>query len=248
MHSDTQLFDLYRRWWTVSQSRAVATVDHYLVELGYLQQTLDGQSLLDADRLTIEAFVVDRTESSSHSGRFAYRAVRSFYAWAAERELVADNQAASIRGPKEEKNPTPSTVTPEIVDQLLDATQPGHRLAERDRAIIEILWATGVRRGELVRMELHHIDLEAATIMIPITKTKTPRVVPLTERAMTALVAWLEQRITWHPDTDHVWLAKHRGAVVPITANAVLDTLFDEPTIADMTEISAAVVDKGVAL
>jgi hypothetical protein len=64
MHSDTQLLALYRRWWTVSQSRAAAIVDHYLVELGYFQQTLDGQSLLGADRLTIEAFVVDRTEVS----------------------------------------------------------------------------------------------------------------------------------------------------------------------------------------
>jgi integrase len=57
--------------------------------------------------------------------------------------------------------------------------------------------------------------------MIPITKTKAPRVVPLTERAMTALVDWLEQRITWHPDTDHVWLAKHRGNVVDMSPNAV---------------------------
>jgi site-specific recombinase XerD len=217
--TDTQLLALYRRWWTITERRSTQTVDHYLREIELFQETLE-VSLADADRLTIEAFVVDRTEHSSHTGRWAYRGLRSLYKWMLSRELVDTDPTDKINAPREEKNPTPTTVTADDFNQFLTSIEGTHPRDIRDRAIVELLWATGLRRGELLRMELHHVNLDQATIMIPITKTKRPRVVPVTEQAINALALWLEVRLAWHPTTDHVWQARHRGHTIPMTANA----------------------------
>jgi integrase len=221
VYSDIHLLQLYRRWWTVNRRRAPGTVDRHLSELKFLQIHIDGASLLTVDRLTLEDWLTDRTERSCHIGRWAFRSVRSFYGWAVEQELIETSPAARLKGPKEENNPNPSTVTDEILARLRATIDPNDRNGDRDRAIIDVLWATGLRRGELLRMELHHIDLDAGTIMIPITKTRTPRVVPLSDDALGSLVTWLQRRITWHPATEDVWQAQVRGQVAPMTPNAL---------------------------
>jgi site-specific recombinase XerD len=217
---EAQILALYRRWWTVTQRRSVDTVDHYLREIALLQAFLAGTALVDADRLTIEAFVADRTELSSHTGRWAYRAVRSMYAWMADRELVAVNPTANIRGPKEVKNPNPPTATTATFDALIASiAADADRFTVRDIALVTTLWGTGMRRGELIRMQAQHLDLDAQTLLIPITKTGRPRMIPLLPVVLDALMPWLEERLRWRPDTDHVWLGRHRGRTVPMTAN-----------------------------
>ena len=142
--------------------------------------------------------------------------------WLGHRAGTCRHQSCrTSEGPREEKNPSPSTVTNDSLDSLLATITPDDSLGERDRAIIDVLWATGMRRGELLRMELHHIDLEAGTIIIPITKTRTPRIVPLTPEALNSLVAWLQRRISWNATDDLVWQAKVHGEIRPMTANAL---------------------------
>jgi len=89
----------------------------------------------------------------------------------------------------------------------LAVIRPDDPLSVRDAAIITTLWSTGVRRGELVRMEVQHLDLEHGTILIPLTKTGRPRRVALTPHAAYHMTTWLTRRLTWKPSTDHIWLS-----------------------------------------
>lgn len=191
---EDQILALYRRWWVTTERRSPDTVDHYLSELRQLSDTAD-RPLSDLDRLTIEDWVAERTERSSHTGRWAFRSARSFYRWASDREIIDADPTEKITAPKEVKNPTPNTITIDAFEHLFSTIEGDGPFEVRDRAIIEILWATGLRRGELLRLELHHVDLDAATIVIPITKTKRPRIVPVSQRALDAMSVWLEKAL-----------------------------------------------------
>lgn len=73
--------------------------------------------------------------------------------------------------------------------------------------LLELAIETGMRRGELLRLDWHHINLENATIHIHVTKTDEPRTIPITVHALGFL------KSTW-PE------AERRGRLFPITANA----------------------------
>lgn len=243
---EDQVLALYRRFWVTTERRSPDTVDHYLSELRQLSDTTD-RSLLELDRLAIEDWVAERTERSSHTGRWAYRAVRSFYRWATDREIIDSDPTEKITAPKEVKNPTPNTITVDAFEHLLATIDGDSPFDVRDRAIIETLWATGLRRGELLRMELHHVDLDAATIIIPITKTKRPRVVPVTRRALDAISAWLETRYQWQPgELIDVWISRWNGNTVRLTENGLRMMLERRGCSADL-RISAHAFRRGVA-
>ena len=71
-------------------------------------------------------------------------------------------------------------------------------------------------------MKMHEVDLDDGTILIPITKSKRPRRVPLTSRAVDPLVAWMEARFRWQPgDLDDLWISRWKGDTIPLSANAV---------------------------
>lgn len=63
----------------------------------------------------------------------------------------------------------------------------------RDRALLELLWSTGIRRGEVVSLEIYSADFSHRIITIVQSKGKVDRVIPVGERALWCLRPWLEQ-------------------------------------------------------
>ena len=83
-------------------------------------------------------------------------------------------------------------LTPTEINRLLDAPNTSLRYGIRDRALIEVLYATGVRVGELEKMTVHHVDLDAQTLQVRHAKGGRPRVVPLGKNA----TKWLKEYLT----------------------------------------------------
>ena len=181
------------------------------------------------DRLVVEDYVIKRCSEGAATGRMAFRAVRSFYRWAVERKVVAVAPTEGIESPPEALNPTPATATQQDVDRMIEAIDLTDDHGIRDTAFIATLWATcrppvgwdhRFASGEVLRMEMGHLSLESRTVLIPVTKTKRPRNVALTQQAMDHLLEWLEVRYSWEPTTDHVWLSRRGGPPVTLTSNA----------------------------
>ena len=116
-------------------------------------------------------------------------ALRAGFRFLARRGLVPDDPAAGLgvpRGPKR----LPVVLKPRQVDQLLAGPEPVDPVGLRDRAILELLYATGIRVGELCGLRLGDVDLAADTVRV-LGKGAKERVVPFGEPARVAVLDYL---------------------------------------------------------
>jgi site-specific recombinase XerD len=116
-------------------------------------------------------------------------ALRSGFRFLARRGFVDDDPAAGLgvpRGPKR----LPVVLKPRQVDRLLAGPDPVDPVGLRDRAILELLYATGIRVGELCGLHLGDVDLAADTVLV-LGKGAKERVVPFGEPARAALLDYL---------------------------------------------------------
>ncbi len=141
----------------------------------------------------VRAFAAERHRGGL-SGRSVQRilsSVRSFYRYLLREGAVEANPALAVPAPK----------TPRRLPQTLDADQlarlleipPSDPLAIRDRALMELLYSSGLRLAELVALERGDLDLDDATVRVTGKGAKT-RIVPVGRHARAALRAWLEVR------------------------------------------------------
>jgi integrase/recombinase XerC len=128
-------------------------------------------------------------------------ALRAGFRFLARRGLVPDDPAAGLgvpRGPKR----LPVVLKPRQVDQLLAGPEPVDPIGLRDRAILELLYATGIRVGELCGLRLGDVDLAADTVRV-LGKGARERVVPFGEPARVAVLDYLvDGRAAMLPGAD----------------------------------------------
>jgi integrase/recombinase XerC len=116
-------------------------------------------------------------------------ALRALFRFLARRGLVAEDPAAGLgvpRGPRR----LPVVLKVRQVDRLLAGPRPVDPVGLRDRAVLELLYATGIRVGELCGLRLDDVDLGADTVRV-LGKGAKQRVVPFGEPARAALLDYL---------------------------------------------------------
>jgi site-specific recombinase XerD len=116
-------------------------------------------------------------------------ALRSGFRFMARRRLVDDDPAVGLGAPRGPKR-LPVVLKPRQVDRLLAEPQPVDPVGLRDRAILELLYATGIRVGELCGLHLGDVDLAADTVLV-LGKGAKERIVPFGEPARDALLDYL---------------------------------------------------------
>ena len=119
-------------------------------------------------------------------------AVRKFFSWLLSEQQIAYNPAATLQLPKQPQRLPRGVLTKTEARRLIEATPTTKPRDIRDRAILETLYATGVRRAELIALTIYDADLQTATLRIEHGKGNTKRVVPLTQAAIAALKLYLE--------------------------------------------------------
>src|SRR5262245_8923254 len=121
-------------------------------------------------------------------------AVRSLFRFACREGTLAANPAQSVRTPKIPKT-LPRHLRPGEIENLLEAPSEAavsdERMARRDRAILELLYASGLRVSELVSLDWQAIDLPARVLRVR-GKGNKERMVPFGRSAADALRQWLE--------------------------------------------------------
>jgi len=128
--------------------------------------------------------------------------LRSFYKFLAREGVVRRSPVAALRTPRLEKR-LPKFLTPDEVERLLAAPQGDDFLARRDRAILEVLYSTGMRVSELVGLDLEDIDPLAEVVRVR-------RLAPLGSYAVRALDRYLEARAQLEVrDPKAVFLNRH---------------------------------------
>jgi integrase/recombinase XerC len=118
--------------------------------------------------------------------------LRSFYKFLIRRGMVSVNPLSTIRTPKQEKR-LPKCLDLEQVQKLLDAPGDGDLLAARDKAMLEVLYSSGIRVSELVELEMADLDLTEGILRVR-GKGRKDRLTPIGSQAIKALQRYFELR------------------------------------------------------
>jgi integrase/recombinase XerD len=182
----------YLTWLAVERGRSANTLAAYRRDLATYCAWLAARgstpdSVSEAD---IERYVAHlRTEGRAPSSvARALVAVRSLHRFLADGQAGAD-PAADVAAPRVPQG-LPKPLTEDEVTSLLDAVLGHEPVQRRDRAILELLYGTGVRISELTGLSLRDLDLDAGLVRV-FGKGAKERVVPVGRPARAALADWL---------------------------------------------------------
>jgi integrase/recombinase XerC len=163
----------------------------------------------DVDHLLIRSFLarLHRQGLKKVSAARKLATLRTFFRYLTREGLLERSPAQALLSPRlERKIPLPLEEA-EVVS-LVEV--PGdHRAAFRARAILELLYATGLRCAELVGLDVGALDLEERTLRV-VGKGRKERIVLFGGQARRALQAYLETRAQWRPRSNALFL-NHRG-------------------------------------
>ena len=150
------------------------------------------EQLVGADRETIICYLseLEKNEVSPRSRARLLSSLRLFYAYLLRQNKIEVDPVALIDAPKLGRS-LPKTLTEEDVESLLLAPDTSTLLGLRDRALFEVLYATGLRVSELVGLQLMQINLQQGVLRVT-GKGNKERLVPLGEEA----INWLEKYIS----------------------------------------------------
>jgi integrase/recombinase XerD len=115
--------------------------------------------------------------------------LRAFFRYLAKQNLLLYNPASELELPKLEKRLPKHVLSASEAEKVINQADITGALGARDRAILETLYSTGMRRSELIGLKLYDLDAERGTIMVRQGKGKKDRMIPIGERA----VLWIEK-------------------------------------------------------
>ena len=183
-------------------SRSSHTIAAYRHDLATFQQFCTDKKLvlLQATTAEIETFLEQEgaQNKTSRSVARTRSALSSFYKYALKRSAVTSNPCEDLHPAKTHK-PTPIVHTEKAIERLLDVPGPRKGLAPhkswyqvpfRDRAILEVMYATGIRVSELSQLQLSDVESDLTEIQV-IGKGRKSRRIPLTSSAQKALERYL---------------------------------------------------------
>jgi len=137
--------------------------------------------------------------------------LRSFYKFLIRRGIVSANPLSTIRTPKQEKR-LPKCLDLEQVQKLLEAPGDADLLSARDKAMLEVLYSSGIRVSELVELEMGDIDLQEGVLRVR-GKGRKDRLTPIGSQAIKAVQRYFELRMQEPkcngPHQARVFLNKH---------------------------------------
>lgn len=239
--------DAWEQHLASERNLSVHTVRAYRGDLDALASHLSERGVTDWGRVTLRGlrgWLASLHDDGAQRTTVARRAtaVRMFFAWAHEAGRVASNPAGALRSPKASRT-LPPTVDQDAmtavfdalavrVDEAQDAVE--RAMALRDRAIIEVLYSSGLRVSELCGLDDTSIDWQRGLLRVH-GKGGKDRATPLGGPASAALTNWLDARaLVAGPESGSAVFLGRRGArvdprVVRRVVHAALEVLPDAP-------------------
>jgi integrase/recombinase XerD len=180
------------------------TVNGLFFSLKFFMQWASERDLTRASEVTrpiLEAYqrFVSRYELPGGNGRRLgwstqrqrVGCLKDWFRWLTRQNVILHNPASELELPRIEKRLPTQALTRAEVEQLLALPDTSDPLGLRDRAMLEVFYATGLRRTELCRLELPDVNTERGTLTVRKGKGKKDRVVPIGARA----AAWVERYV-----------------------------------------------------
>jgi len=189
-----ELISDFLRWLTHEKGYSRHTVSGYQHDLLEFAATLpENQSIQTIDASAVRRFVAG-LHGKNNAATVARKlsALRSFFHFLQRQKVITSDPMTGISGPKIAQL-IPVFLTVDEVFLLLETPGEQDRFVARDRAILELLYSTGIRVAELVSRNLEDLDFEAEMLKVR-GKGNKERLVPVGRPAREAVDAWLPSR------------------------------------------------------
>lgn len=204
------IVDAYERHLGLERGLSAHTVRAYLADvvslLGFQHglpvvggtRSIDrsqGHGVAALDLTTLRAWLAAQRTAGVSRTTMARRSAsaRTFTAWAHRREHLATDPGARLASPRPHRT-LPAVLRQDQAGALLDASKKGaaeqDAVALRDHALLEVLYATGIRVSELCGLDVDDVDLDRRVVVV-LGKGAKERTVPFGEPALRAIVDWL---------------------------------------------------------
>jgi integrase/recombinase XerD len=177
----------------VEQGLSQNTLSAYASDLKIFANWLAGKGLLDVDTAQLSKFLANRFHDGigSRSSARLLSSLRRFYGYYLRENQISIDPTALIEAPQIGR-PLPSSLSEHDVELLLNAPETSHVLGSRDKTMLEMLYATGLRVSELVNLKFEQISFRQGVVRIT-GKGNKERLVPVGEEAMGWLESYMEQ-------------------------------------------------------
>jgi len=190
------VFNKYINYLEAERNASPYTVRNYTTDLlDFFQFLRDKEigSLKEVDRHTLRDYLSELMEKGFVKASIARKlsAIRSFYRYLLREEIISTSPVATTSSPKLDRR-LPSFLSIEEMNRLLEAPDLSTPQGLRDRALLELLYASGLRVSELVSLNLEQVNLETREIRVW-GKGSKERMVLMGEPAAKALIAYLNQ-------------------------------------------------------
>lgn len=194
--------DLFLKHLAVSQGASPQTLRAYSSDIAdfhaFAVENLDGalSSLSSVDSQLVRSYVssiYEKVTASTLARKLS--SLRSFYRFLLARGVVDRNPLEGVRIPKQSRY-LPTVLSQEEAGRLVEMPPADVHLGIRDRAILELLYGSGLRVGELVALDIGQVERVAGWVRV-LGKGNKERDVPVGRCALMAVESWLVERENW---------------------------------------------------
>jgi integrase/recombinase XerC len=211
--AETDWIDAFVRHLEFERRLSKQTCKHYRRDIDALQSWCDEVSLerwsdLDSEHVRSYSAACFRRGLSARSIQRRLSAARTFFRYLLREKHVAHNPVQSVSAPRGAKR-LPENLDADRMARLLEIPGDGP-LVDRDRAILELLYSSGLRLAELTDLNLGDVDMQDATVRVT-GKGNKDRIVPVGSRALQALSRWHASRATLAAPDEPALFVSNRG-------------------------------------
>ena len=193
------------------------TLSAYKQDLSNLKVWLKSTSLKSVDKIILLDYLAYRFEEgySSRSTARSLSSLRSFYSFLVTRSILTENPTAKIDSPKLGHS-LPKVLSEEDVENLINAPDTKQPIGLRDRAMLELLYACGLRISELISLDILDLNIRQGLVKVK-GKGEKERLVPMGEQALD----WISNYLTYgrnhflknQPNISYLFLS-NRGTMM----------------------------------
>ncbi|MCI9279538.1 MAG: site-specific tyrosine recombinase XerD [Bacilli bacterium] len=182
------------------------TIDSYRNNLNRFEEFLNGKPIKKVTKEEILAYLKSNENMAEKSRAHYLTVLKNFYEFLSTEEIIKENPCENIKAPKITKK-LPEFLTYEEVEKLLDIKLETP-FDYRNKAMLELLYATGLRVSELVNLQLNQIDFENDLLQI-LGKGKKERISPFSDIANKYMKIYIEtyrNLLLKKKDSDYVFI------------------------------------------
>ncbi len=188
----------------------------------------DEKDLERLEPVDIRGFLASRFKiNKSSSSQRRLSAIKTFYKFLVKRAIISKNPSEIISSPKTEK-PLPKAISVDEVFAIIHAIDAGDVLSLRDRAMVELMYGSGLRVSELVSVNTADIDLRNNTLKV-LGKGRKERIVPVGSYAAESVTQYIARRAELlREETDALFLNKNGSRITTRSVARIIRKYLDK--------------------